>query len=358
MARLANPATTADEADRLLSQLDACAASAVPWVYRFLHDAAGELEVHAAARVLARWLSGPLGPALEKALRALVEEPTVEDLAKMAAAGLLESLGRPVADERLAGALRDPIAVRRQALLSALGAIDRPAALVRLMETVGRMPAGRRIRLLDDLVDLRPDGASAIVAGLTVDGDAEVAVAAVAAADMLSLGEGFEPLLGIAVEWHPSDDVRREARRTRRRLRPSWPRRPWPCVRALAGGTGTGPSRLLALTVLAGADERDGWDVLTAATGPSGVGDYAWTQGLSAAGLRRVRRQFSEGGAPLVEDALEHARMEWGRATERAVAAGVAPVAGWLAWPLLLGELPAAGSTSDSGDAADSYEVV
>jgi len=342
LALLARPETTVAEAERVMRELDADAARAVPWVYRFLHDAADAAEVHAAARVLARWCDGPLGPPLEKALRAMLREPGVADLSKLAAAAVLERMGSALPDTELRHVARDAQAMGRQALRAALMAADRPAAMVRLLDSVAVLPPERGLTLVDDLVALGDARAARILAPLTQVADGELAVSAVGGIDLMGLDE-CRPFVALAARHHPDGDVRRQAGLTAARLTPSWPRAPWTRLKAMCGGPERGvPSLALLAAACDAAGAAETWDVLTVVCDRAlGLSDHGLAELLTPDELTALAARFAAGGAPLAPVTPPLASRILLDATARALTAGAAAPLGSLSWPLFVGAPPA-----------------
>jgi hypothetical protein len=340
LARLASPATSQEEARGIIAELDADAPSALPWVYLSLHAATQEADVHAAARVLAHWVHGPMGGAIEKALVTMLGDQDVGDLSKMAAAGLLESMGRPLDDDTLVRGLRDPAAAGRHALLAALGAARRPAALVRLVETVTAQPAAVALSLIDDLVRMGDPRSGRLLGPLTHSADAEVAVSAVAAADLLGMADCW-PLLALAADHHPSPDVRRQAARTAARLRRAWPKAEWPGARSYLGRLEEGQGRVGLVGLRVGEASDDLWDGLTVAIARGGaLRDYAVRECMADAAWEALVERLVQGGAALEEVAPGCMSRAFWDASGRALESGLPSRLGYLAWPQLLGVEP------------------
>lgn len=342
MARLASPDVLADEAERIMVRLDREAVTAVPWVYRWLHEAESEREVHAATQVLGRWLDAPLAPALAPALRAMIRDPEPGDLAKLAAAALLEKMNEPVDDAALGESLGSPRALAGRALRAALQAAETPAAAIRLVETAAEMPRAGLLALVDDLVRIGAPRSSRLLGPLSHDRDGEVAVAAVAAADLLGLAD-CAPLVALAAGHHPDPEARRQAARTLLRLEARYPAVAPGATRALVGGapqSGAGIVMVVCRRYPAVDDATS--DVLAVVAGErDGVREYAVAEMLSETEVVDLARRFEVGGVALqpAEAAVAGAAL-WA-ASARTLDAGGTRRLGYLAWPFLLGAGPA-----------------
>lgn len=291
LARLADPATTRDGALSEMARLDGRELGALPRVFAALRDGAHPAEIQAAARLLRRWAALPLSDALPAALRAVVAEPRVGDMNKLAAAALLESLGHPLDELELARALADPAELKRSALARLLEASARPHALAHALERIEALPVERLLALVDDLTALGRPEATGILAALAHAGDPDVAVSAVAALDALGLPDALGVLPAIA-RHHADDTVREQAARTMARL----PAAPQTKGTAPANGTAAGA---------APAGDRPGaraW----AQSGPTASGDRVWLleAPVDAGGTRDVLTVLLRPGLGIARYAL------------------------------------------------------
>lgn len=377
--RLASRALTADEAEALIALLDGQEAAAMPAVFRRLHDAATEQELHAAVRILARWIGRPVAAALPPALRALLTEPAVADLNKLAAADLLRDLGQPVDVDVLAACLRDPDAVAERALAVAVRASRRPPALANALDSIAIMPAPHVRSLIDGLTQLGQAGAAPLLAALTHHPDEDVSVSAVAAIDVLGLAEAGE-LLAIAAAQHPSRAVRDQAWLTLERVSgPGFPDIS-PAAEGSSSGAGVvtragsgfagqpgsssagdgeppdagGRPRPLGMVHMSAEDPVTGRFAVLAKAGESssrgetlydvltvhyhdedGVRQYAAAELATGRDIEDLLAELAAAGVPAAREDPETVRDALRRASGRSLAGGVTAL-GYLAWPTFL----------------------
>ncbi len=370
---LAAPMTTVAQAERIMARFDGHEVEAVLPVFRRLHDAADQPTLHASARLLARWSGRPVARALVPALEALLAEAGVGDLNKLAAAGVLETLGQPVDYPALLGRLDDLGAVARSALGAALAAAEHPVALVNFVDQLGRMPPDRVLAVIDEIPPTQAGAARPILAALTHSRDPDLAVSAIAAIDELGLRAAAGPLARVAAA-HADALVREQARRTLRRLvgpaggdngagvstspaaptpqaepsplsaTPATPTTaptatpmvdpPAPPAGAVAYLSTPGPEggQLLLLAIPSRAGK--GWvDILTVyATAAGGVREHGTVEGAAPERFQALRAECAAGGVPL-------ARADWAAvlgaleaAIRRALRAGGMSRPGPAAW--------------------------
>lgn len=375
--RLAQADVTVEEAERLIDRLAGSELEALPLVFRRLHDAREPSAVHAAARVLQRWIDLPFAPALPPALRALVAEQGVSDLNRLAAAALLEALDDPMDDAELIERLDDPAALKRQALTTAVDALADPFAAINTLEALAHFPLRDVLHTIDDLARLGDPRAIVLLVPLAHALNGDVAISAVAALDALSaLGaldtlaaaDGATGLQPVAAA-HPDPTVRREAEVTADRLgeaghlgitaaedRPTAYSGPIAIVppanesptsdSPASGSSGDVPAEIWigeldesAVLIIARPSRIDPatLDVLTIRTKEKrGIVEYAAAERV-AGGLDSVRAAFESAGTPMrridVEAAFEHLEA----ATVRTLESGGGRGYAWAAWrPVLV----------------------
>lgn len=356
LARLADPATTRDDARVAMAQLDGRELAALPWVFAALRTGDDPARIQAAARLLRRWAALPLADALPAALRAVVAEARVGDLNKLAAAALLESLGHPLDELELARSLADPQALKREALARLVDASARPAALAHALESMADLPVDRLLAIVDDLVALGRPEARPILAALAHAGDPDVAVSAVAALDALGAPDELGALPAVA-RHHADATVRRQAARTMARLPAPRPSRPHGAVNG-AGEPPAAGARSLARAwaqdepgtsgdrvwlVATPPDARGACEVLTVLLRPgAGIARYALVGDQDGAAVEALRARMAEGGVALVEASPDAAHAALEAATGETLAAGGDRGVAWAAWRAVLPP-PAAG---------------
>lgn len=350
---LAEPATTVEEAERIMARFDGHEVEVVLPVFRRLHDAADQPTLHAAARILSRWNGRPIARALIPALEALLGEPGVADLNKLAAAGVLETLGEPVDYPALLQRLEDLGGVARASLDAALAVADHPVALVNFVDQLGRMPRAQVLAVVDDIPARRAAAARPILAALTHSADADIAVSAVAAIDRLGLRGASRALVRVAVN-HADPLLREQAQQTLARLgastaapppngKPAVPAPPTvpapPAVPASPAGAAAylsapnadgGQLLLLAIPSHAG----HGWlDVLTVYTTRSdGVREHGTVEGVAPARFEAMRVECAAGGVPLEAAAWPVVLAALEAGVVAALRAGGLPLVGPVAW--------------------------
>jgi hypothetical protein len=318
---LADPSTTVEEAERIMARFDGHEVEAVLPVFRRLHDAADQPTLHAAARILSRWNGRPIARALIPALEALLGEPGVADLNKLAAAGVLETLGEPVDYPALLQRLEDLGGVARASLDAALAVADHPVALVNFVDQLGRMPRAQVLAVVDDIPARRAAAARPILAALTHSADGDIAVSAIAAIDRLGLRAASGALVRVVAN-HADPLLREQAGQTLARLGAGTATAPpmngKPAVPAPAtvpippaapaspvGGAAylSAPSadggQLLLLAIPSHAGH--GWlDVLTVyVTAADGVREHGTVEGVAPVRFEAMREECAAGGVPL-----------------------------------------------------------
>jgi len=367
LARLADPATTRDDALAQMARLDGRELGALPHVFAALRAGEHPADIQAAARLLRRWAALPLADALPAALRAVVAEALVGDMNKLAAAALLESLGHPLDELELARSLRDSAALMRDALARLLEASARPPALAHALESIEAMPVDRQLALVDDLTTLGRPEATSILAALAHAGDPDVAVSAVAALDVLGLPDALGALPAIA-RHHADATVREQAARTMARL----PIASRPAGRAEANGafdqpptgaTSTGDlsaARVWAQVgpgtagdrvwlVAAPPDARGARDVLTVLLRPgAGIAHYVLVGDQDEDAVATLRVRLAEGGVELEAASPAAARAALEAATAEMLAGRRDRGVAWATWRAVLP--PEAGAQSGPRD--------
>jgi hypothetical protein len=336
LARLSDPATSQAEAEALMAGLDGREAESALPVFSLLHDARDEAELHAAVRLLARWADRPVAQALRPALAALVAEPGVGDLNRLAAADLLSAYGQPVDRVDLAARLNDPVALAQGAVKSALAAVGDPLALVNFLDALQREPQSLVLRLIDDLATLGDRRAVAVLVPLAQTPDADLAASAVVALDALGAAEAVDMLVTVA-SAHPDETVRRQADLVVRRLADHRPRR--------AGGP-------LAEAFLSPPDARGGQYVVLLRrdegrtgmltlyhTPDAGVVQYAAAGLVDVADQASLFDRLEAAGQPLSPASAAEAERVLEAAALRTLAAGGSEAIGYAAWPWVLGIL-------------------
>jgi len=348
LAQLCDPMTTVDQARDAMARLDGHEVAALPWVFAVLRGSDDPAEVQAAARVLRRWAALPLADALPNALRALIAEGMVGDVNKLAAAALLESLGQSLDEHLLARSLTDPRALKRTALARLVADSARLDALVRALEEVAGHPLERQLALIDDLGALGHPSAARLLGPLAHARDADVAVSAIAALDVLG-ATGTARALATIAGHHVDQTVRDQAALTLARLRAApAPSAAQPKARATAPSVSASPGaeshvwlQLAAdaagtdrLLVIAAAPDATGRrDVLTLLLRAGrGIAHYAVAGGLDATGVEALRERIVAGGIALGPISVAEARAMLEAATAETLAAGGAEGVAWAAW--------------------------
>lgn len=330
---LARPGLSLAEAEAFIGAFDGREVAALPAVFRALHDAPNAAELNAAVQVLRRWSTLPLAAALPKALHALIREAGVNDLNKIAAAGLLMLLGEPVDDVELAQALDDPGALAVASLADAVAASASPAALVHFLDALADWEDGRIIELCHDLVATRAPDAGRILGPLVCSPDRDVAIAALAAVERLAAGLARRSI-AVAARAHADEDVRRQAELTLARL-PGIA----PAGEAPAAGTRGGPRawsspdgqrRAVVLATAAGDDGAS--DIFTAVVSPDGIVSYAAAERVGPEGVEYVLAQLASGGLGVVDVEIGAAETVLSRATARTLVGGAVRSVGYAAW--------------------------
>ncbi len=333
---LAHPDTDRETAETLMAQLDGRETDGVMEAFRWLHDAADEAELHAAVMLLARWAERPVAAALSPALRALLAEPGPADLNKLAAADLLVRYGQSVARSDILAHVRDPSALARAALRTALAEAARdPLTLVRFLDTLADQPQDLVIALIEDLVAVEDAAAVAMLAPLAQTSDADIAVSAVAAIDELGLADAAAALALVAAS-HPDATVRQEADQTMSRLPPAMPRQSAgrPVQVWLAATDGGGQYVVVASPGEEGATQG----VLTLYHTPAaGVVRYGTLELVTAEELVALLHQLADAGHPAAPASLGLAAWHLEAAAARTLLAGGATAVGYAAWPWILG---------------------
>lgn len=219
IGRLARPGLSSEEAEPLLAAFDGREGESALSLFGLLHDSSEPAVLRTVARVLARWAELPVAKALVPALEALLAEPAVPSLNKMAAAGLLEVYGEPVDYPGLVEGMGEAAVddVREEALSLLLANADRAAAASNALERIGAMEPGLALNLVDDLGYRGDERAEPLLAALAHAADADMALAAIAALDRLALPEAHDALVRVAAH-HQDPTVREQASRTLARL--------------------------------------------------------------------------------------------------------------------------------------------
>lgn len=351
LGRLADPTLTAEAAEEIMADLDGHEVEAALPAFRRLHDTADPAVLHAMSRLLARWARRPVGRALVPALDALLAEPAVGDLNKLAAAGLLETHGQPVDYPRLMGRLRDLGAVADEMRAAVLAASVRPGAAANVVERLGRLPTAALQAWIDGLRTSRDARALAILGPLSWAADPDIAVAAIAAIEAhAAVGPAAEAAgvaLALAAAAHADPAVRRQAALTaRRRDDDDAAADPEAAAAAVlvaaadrtavdvyaSGGASAGAR--LALVVWPDPARPGAFDVLTLhIAGGHGIQQYALVEGVSAGEMADLMRRLADGGMRVRRLAAPSAVRLLVRATADTLAHGEAAGIGFAVWP-------------------------
>ena len=345
---LARPGLSLAEAEAFIGAFDGREVAALPAVFRALHDAPNAAELNAAVQVLRRWSTLPLAAALPKALHALIREAGVNDLNKIAAAGLLMLLGEPVDDVELAQSLDDPGALAVASLADAVAASVSPAALVHFLDTLADWDDGRIIELCHDLVATRAPDAGRILGPLVCSPNRDVAIAALAAVERLAAGPARRSI-AVAARAHSDEDVRRQAELTLGRLAAIAPGGGSggesrtgggaSAGEAPVNGTRSGPRvwvssegerRAVVLAAAAGDDGAS--DIFTAVVSPDGIVSYAAAERVGSEGVEYVLAQLASGGLGVVDVEISAAEAVLSQATARTLVGGAVRSVGYAAW--------------------------
>jgi hypothetical protein len=332
---LAEPGRSAAEADALMAALDGHETDAVIDVFRWLHDTTDEGELHAAVRLFARWADRPVGQALRPALRAMVAEPGVADLNKLAAADLLEAMDEPVDRVELAARMADPQALAQQAAASALAAVADPLALVNFLDALVAEPQGLVLDLIEDLVALDDQRAVSVLAPLTQAGDPDLAISAIVALDELDAVAAVGTLVLVALH-HPDETVREQADLVIRRLGEPPAGRP-PAADEVAEAHLSQPDGAGGQFVILVRPQGPRRGVMTVYHTPrAGIERYVAVEGLDADGVAGLFDRLAGDGVPLAIADVDAVRGVLEAATARTIARGPTMV-GYAAWPWVLG---------------------
>lgn len=315
IGRLARPGLTSQEAEPLLAAFDGREGESALTLFGLLHDSPEPAVLRTVSRVMARWAGLPVAQALVPALEALLAEPAVPSLNKMAAAGLLETYGEPVDYPGLVEGMGEAAVdeVREEALGLLLANADRAAAASNALERMGAMEQDLVLNLVDDLGYRGDPRAEPLLAALAHAADADIALAAIAALDRLALPEAHDALVRVAAH-HQDPTVREQASRTLARLGALTRRAVSPS--ATSDGAGAPPPaaaapRLLAfghparddgpgllLLALEHASLPEHHDAFVAVVDRErGLRSYAVAEALSAEALERLRQRMALGGA-------------------------------------------------------------
>lgn len=346
---LADPETTRAEAESLMARLDGGEPEAALAVFRRLHDGRDPAELHAMARLVARWAERPVARAFLPALQAMIAEPELADLNRMVAAGLVEQLGEPVDYPALLPRFRDLDALARTALEAARLAAGGPAGQARLVDRLARMPAPELRAAIEDLAAEGGAWAEPLLVALCQIDDPDTALSALAALERVGGGAAV-PALARLAEAAADPTLRAQAALTLSR-RPAAPAAvpagagdaalpmhsasDWPAIEAYASAPSDRGRLILLAAPRPGGATRDVLSLyLSAAEGFAqrtqlerlGPGDFAALEAECAAAGLPLAAVEAAGLAPGLEAALRHG-----------LAAGGFAQPGFLVWLAALG---------------------
>lgn len=263
---LADPETAHSAAESLMARLDGGEPEAALAVFRRLHDSRDPAELHAMARLVARWADRPVARAFLPALQAMIAEPELADLNRMVAAGLVEQLGEPVDYPALLPRFRDLGALARTALEAARLAAGGPAGQARLVDRLAQMPPPQLRGAIEDLAAEGGAWAEPLLVALCQLDDPDTALSALAALERVG-GGGALPALARLAEAAADPTLRAQAAL-------SLSRRP-PAPAAVAAGDASLPARSAsdwpAIEAYASAPSDRGRLILLAAPRPGGA---------------------------------------------------------------------------------------